>query len=184
MLCSACGHVVCGFQNLIRAGADVDRSLAHAFENLGEVVEHEVHGVHDVAQSVVAHLAADIQIASRHLADGVQQIRDAALKRILRLLIRYRMGHFRGAAIEILRDKSELVTGSDFHARAYVAGHQPFGKRGNLLYRGQHTLAQHIDERDGGENHQRGRRDQRAIRATGERCGIGAYRCVCASVIR
>ena len=79
--------------------------LAHALENFGEVVEHEVHGVDDVAERVVGDFAADGQVAAGHLIDRVEQVGDAALERILRLLVRDGVGDLRGAAIEVFGDE-------------------------------------------------------------------------------
>ena len=97
---------------MIGAAADVHGGFADALENFGEVVEHEVHGVHHVAESVVGDFAANGQIAAGYLVDGVQQVGDAALQRVLRLLVGDGVSDFGGAAIEIFRDEAELVVRS------------------------------------------------------------------------
>src|ERR1700731_2541875 len=48
-----------------------------ALENLGEVVEHVVDGVRDVAKRVVGDFSARGQIAARHLVDDGEQLGDA-----------------------------------------------------------------------------------------------------------
>src|SRR6202789_3492949 len=53
LLRGAGGHIVRRVENLVGAAAHVDGGLAHAFKNLGEVVEHEVHRVNHVAERVV-----------------------------------------------------------------------------------------------------------------------------------
>ena len=156
-------------QNLIRAGADVNRGLADALENLGEVVEHEVHGVDHVAERVVGDFAADGQVAARHLIDCVEQVGDAALERILRLLIGHRVRHLRGAAIQVLGDQAEFVVAVEFRARACVTGHEPLGKLRELADRLEHALAQHEHHEQRGRHGQAERSEQRSAGACRQR---------------
>ena len=96
----------------------VNGGFANALENFREVVEHEVHGIHDVAERVVGHFAANGQVAARNFFDGIQQVGNAALEGILRLLVSDGMGDFRGAAVEILGDEFKFVAGFNLRARA------------------------------------------------------------------
>src|SRR5205085_2980728 len=73
-------HFIGGNKNVVRAGGDFHGGLADALENLGEIVEHVVDGISDVAQSVVGDFAAQRQIAAGNLVDDGQELGDAALE--------------------------------------------------------------------------------------------------------
>ena len=72
LLGRARGHLVGGHENLVCTGGHVDGALAYALEHGGEVVEHVVDRIHHVAQRIVGHLAAQRQVAARHLVDHAQ----------------------------------------------------------------------------------------------------------------
>ncbi len=71
-------------------------------------------------ERVVRDFSANGQVAARHLVDRIEQVGDAALERILRLLVRHGMGDFRGAAVAILSDEREFVAGFNFSARTRI----------------------------------------------------------------
>src|SRR6202043_1680915 len=80
-------HFVGGDENVVGAGGDLHGGLAHALKNLGEVVEHVVDGVRDVAEGVVGDLTAKRQVAARDLVDDGQELRDAALEVVVGFLV-------------------------------------------------------------------------------------------------
>src|ERR1700722_14290332 len=67
------------------------------------------------------------------------------------------MGNFRGAAVEILSDELEFVTGFNLSARSHIACNNALGKFRKLVHGLQHALAKHPncgDARKDGERAQ------------------------------
>src|SRR4029077_11899246 len=92
--------------------------------NLGEVVEHVVDGVGDVAERVVGDLSAQGQIAARDLVNDRQQFGNAALQMVAGLLVAGGFGDASDGAIKIFSDVAEFIAGGDLHARPRVADGQ------------------------------------------------------------
>src|SRR5271166_1648723 len=73
-------HFVGGDKNVVGAGGDFHGGLADALEDLGEIVEHIVDGIGDVAEGIVGDLAAEGQVTASDLVDDGEEIGDAALQ--------------------------------------------------------------------------------------------------------
>jgi hypothetical protein len=128
-------HFIGGDENVVGAGGYFHGGLANALENLGEIIEHVVDGVGDVAEGVVGNLAAQGQFAARNLVDDGQQLGDAALQRLAGFLVAVGLGDLGDSAIQILRDVAEVVVGLNVGARAGIAGSQALREFRELMDR-------------------------------------------------
>src|SRR6267154_2273926 len=124
-----------GDQDVVGARGDFHGGFAHAFENLGEVVEHVVDGVRDVAEGVVGDLAAERQVAAGHLVDDGEQLGDAALEMIAGFLVAGGLRDASDSAIEIFRDVAELIVGADLRASTGIADGEALGELREILHR-------------------------------------------------
>src|SRR5207245_11810924 len=92
--------------------------LAHALQDLSEVVEHVVDRVRDIAQRVIGDLAAQRQVAARYLVDDAQQLGDAPLQGVIRILVARRLGDLGHGAVQVVRNVDQLVVRIDSGAGA------------------------------------------------------------------
>src|SRR6266404_1171033 len=114
--------------------------VAPALKNFGEIVEHVVDRVRYVSKGVVGHLAALCQITARNLVDDTQQFRDAALQRVVGVLVARSLGDLGDRTIQVFRNVAQFIIRLNLGARARVARGQTFGKlRQRLDQRQQRT---------------------------------------------
>src|SRR5207253_7324709 len=134
VLLGGCGlHFVGGDWNVVGASGDFHCSLANPLENLGEVVQHVVDGVGDVAASVVGDFAAQCHFTARNLIDDRKKLRDAALQRLAGFLIGVSFGDFRDSAVQVFRNVAKLIVRLNVRTGASVTGGEAFREFGKLL---------------------------------------------------
>ena len=140
------GHIVRGIENLVGARADVDCGLADALENFGEVVEHEVDGVDDVAEGVFVTLPR--MVRSPRATWLIVLSRSVMLRCSESCACWFvaAWATFGGVRLKFsaMNPNSSLAS---FRARATVTRREPLGEFREFADRFDDALAQHESER-------------------------------------
>src|SRR5205823_4253032 len=139
-------HFVGGDENVVGARGHFHGGFANALENLGEIVEHVVDGVGDVAESVVGDFAAQGELAASDLIDDREEFGDATLQIFAGFLIGVGLGDFGDSAIQVFGDVAKLVVGLQVGAGTGVASGEPLRKFGELLHGSNHRAAEPPDK--------------------------------------
>ena len=69
------GHLLHGHDHLAGARRHLKRGLAHVGEEVADLLDHDVDGVHHAAEHVGGHLAALGEVALGDLHGGVEEAR-------------------------------------------------------------------------------------------------------------
>ena len=149
LLDGARGHLFRRDQDLVGARLHVNGGLAHALQHLGKVIEHVIDRVHHVTQRVIAHSAAQRQVAAGNLAHDGQELRHALLQVFLRLLVKDGAGRAFSGAVQVLGNETEVVSRVNGRTGAIVALREPLSKLREALHRVKDT----VGKREDGQNH-------------------------------